>query len=393
VLSLLPTELWDYGLGDALRGLASAAGNSKPDPTLSLGELGNAIPVRSARAALVAAIKVLGLPTNARIGVPLYCCPVVFKAIESAGCTPCFIDVEPETYCMSARDLSEKSSQVDAVIPVHMFGNLADMPRLQAAANGKPMIEDCAQSLGSTLDGKAAGSFGTIAAFSFRSGKYLSVGEGGALIANSADLRARLAQAIDAMPTPGRVEELVHVAKTYLRSKLRSKPLYGLVGYHLWSIYNEAVGYSGKSPVVLGKIYRSDLDAAVRRMVLLAGAIERQRANADHYLRALKLPPGMLCHERPGAFYNRYQFPLLFGSSTQRASIADALHRRGIGTAKPYADIPAVAAEHYGYVGGCPASERIAKGVMIVPTYGTLKEHEVQRIAEAINASWADHAD
>ena len=239
MLSLLPTDLWDYGLADVLRGLASAAGNSEPGPTLSLGELGNAIPVRSARAALVAAIKVLDLPSNARIGVPLYCCPVVFKAIESAGCTPCFIDVEPETYCMSAKDLSEKSPQVDAVIPVHMFGNLADMPRLQEAANGKPMIEDCAQSLGSRLGGNAAGSFGTIAAFSFRSGKYLSVGEGGALISNNADLRARLAQAIDAMPAPSRVEELVHVAKTYLRSKLRSKPLYGLVGYHLWSLYNE----------------------------------------------------------------------------------------------------------------------------------------------------------
>jgi dTDP-4-amino-4,6-dideoxygalactose transaminase len=86
--------------------------------------------------------------------------------------------VEPETYCLSAGDLSAKRSQIDAVIAVHMFGNLCDMPSLQEAAEGKPIIEDCAQSLGSKLDGRPAGSFGTIAAFSFRSGKYLSAGEG-----------------------------------------------------------------------------------------------------------------------------------------------------------------------------------------------------------------------
>jgi dTDP-4-amino-4,6-dideoxygalactose transaminase len=100
--------------------------------------------VRSARAAIIVAIKALNLSPGASIGVPLYCCPVVFKAIEAAGCKPCFIDIDPGTFCISAKDLSAKSAQIDALIAVHMFGNLCDMPGIQEAAQDKPIIEDCA---------------------------------------------------------------------------------------------------------------------------------------------------------------------------------------------------------------------------------------------------------
>ena len=82
-----------------------------------------------------------------------------------------FIDVDPTTFCMSASDLYAKRSQVDAVIAVHLFGNLCNMASLQEVAQGKPIIEDCAQALGSNIQGRIAGSFGAIAFFSFRSGQ------------------------------------------------------------------------------------------------------------------------------------------------------------------------------------------------------------------------------
>ena len=192
MIGLIPGEHWEHRFSDLLRGFAAAMGPKKQHETPYIPGIGKLIPVRSGRAALVAALRALNLPPGARVGAPLYCCPVVFKAIVAAGCTAHFIDIDPATYCMSAEDLLAKRSQVDAVIAVHMFGNLCDMPSLQQAAQGKPIIEDCAQSLGSKLDGRMAGSFGTIAVFSFRSGKYLSVGEGGALYSSDADLRLRL---------------------------------------------------------------------------------------------------------------------------------------------------------------------------------------------------------
>src|SRR5579859_4285598 len=162
MLSLIPNEHWDYSLSDAARGFAGVVSRqaAKWNSSILIPELGPCIPVRSARAAIVVALKALSLPSGASIGVPLYCCPVVFSAIKSAGHRAVFIDVDPATYCISAKDLEGKSADLDAVIAVHMFGNMCDIPAIRLAAPGKPIIEDCAQALGSCIEGKIAGSFG-----------------------------------------------------------------------------------------------------------------------------------------------------------------------------------------------------------------------------------------
>jgi dTDP-4-amino-4,6-dideoxygalactose transaminase len=390
MIGLIPVEHWEHRVSDLLRGFAAAMGPKQGHETPYISGIGKLIPVRSGRAALIAALRALDLPAGARIGVPLYCCSVVFKAIVAAGHTARFIDIDPTTHCMSAADLFAKRAQVDAVVAVHMFGNLCNMPGLQEAAPDKPIIEDCAQSLGSKLDGRLAGSFGTISFFSFRSGKYLSAGEGGALFSNVAEIRSRLSQLIGEMPAPSRAEECVHVAKTYIRSMLRNKPLYGIVGYPLWEIYNKKVDYSAKSPIVLSQVYRADLATTINRLALLEPAIEAQRANADFYSRTLKLDVGMLCAEKPGAFYNRYQYPIVFPSSEQRDFIAAYLYRRQIDTSKPYKDIADVGASYYGYTGDCPVAEQTAKRILVIPSHYRLKKETVQRIAQCLNAGWAE---
>jgi len=389
MIGLLPTEYWEHRFIDLMASLALALGLKREDGTLYLPGLGECVLARSARAALVAAIKSLDLPSGARIGVPLYCCPVVFKAIIAAGCTIRFVDVEPATFCMCADDLHAKQAEVDAVVAVHMFGNLCDMPMLQQAAQGKPIIEDCAQSLGSRIGARMAGSFGTIAFFSFRSGKYLSVGEGGALFSSDLDIRSRLTQIIADMPAPSFAEELEHVAVTYIRSMLRSRPLYGILGHPLWHIYNKSVDFSAKSPIILSQIFRADLALARNRLGLLDSAISRQRANADIYSRLLMVDARMLCTEKTGTFYNRYLYPIVFPSSKSRDYIASYLHSRGIDSSKPYKDISETAATHYGYSGDCPNSEQIAKKILVIPSYHSLREEDVQRIASCLNEGWA----
>src|SRR5262249_26175293 len=164
----------------------------------------------------------------------------------------------------------------------------------------KPIIEDCALSLGSELNGRATGSMGDIGVFSFRSGKYLSVGEGGAIFAADPSLQNRLSHSISALPAQKRIDELVHVAKTWLRSALRRKPLYGLVGYALWEKYNQRVEYSDKSPISVTQGFKTDLELAKRRLTSLDSIIERQRRHAQHYTEALKIDRSMLCMEEPG---------------------------------------------------------------------------------------------
>lgn len=384
MLGLLPAEYWNYKISDIARGLTAALTKTKPG-MLNLEGIGHCIPVRSARAAIVSAIKALELPPGARIGVPLYCCPVVFKAIKAAGCTIRFIDVEADTACMSADDLRAKIAQLDAVIAVHMFGNLCDMPRLREAAQGKPIIEDCAQSLGSSLNGQMAGSFGDIAVFSFRSGKYLSVGEGGALYSSNGKIFSKLAGSVSALPAPGRMEDSVHVIKTYIRSMLRSKPLWGLVGHRLWSAYNKSTEFSDKTPIVMAQMFGSDIAITKNRLSALNRHIEKQRVNADYYTGALALASCTICNEKPGAFYNRYLYPLMLPSPDHRDAIAADLLEQKIGTIQPYKDIAEVARAYYDYAGDCPVSEQIAKRVLVLPSYHSLKESELRRVTNCTN--------
>ena len=170
MLNLIPAEHWEYGIADLLRGIYAASGK-KRHQRISLPGLGNCFTVGSGRAGLVLALRALNLKPGTRIGVPLYCCPVVLKAIELANCRPNFIDIESDTFCISAQDLAKKINHIDVVIAVHMFGNMCDMPALKIIAGSKPIIEDCAQALGSRSVDGIAGSFGDISFFSFRDRK------------------------------------------------------------------------------------------------------------------------------------------------------------------------------------------------------------------------------
>lgn len=392
MLSLVPTEHWDYSPTDMIRGFLMALSPRRVGSRsyIPMPGLGPCLPVRSARAAIVLALKALGLAPGASIGVPLYCCPVVFQAINAAGCRARFIDVDPDTYCLSATDLAAKSSEVAAVIAVHMFGNVCDMRALRKAAPGKPFIEDCAQALGSRFDGRFAGSFGEIAAFSFRSGKYLSAGEGGAVYCSQTDLESRFSELISDLPVPGGIDECVHVGKTYLRSLLRTKPLWGLIGSRLWSAHSKRVSYTSQSPIVLGQIYATDWNTTVRRLPALPSWIERQRSNADYYLRNLTVDADMLCWETPEAFFNRLQYPLLLPTSGQCEQMAAHLRSNQISTVTPYKDIAALASTHYSYTGDCPQAERIARTVLVIPCNYALKAAEVERIASCVNRAWAE---
>jgi perosamine synthetase len=388
MLGVVPAEYWEYGLDDVCHGLSAALRRRKLNGLLTIEGLGECVPMRSARSAIVVALKALDLPRGARVGAPLYCCPVVFKAIKAAGLAVCFIDVEPDTLCMSATDLQAKSSQLDAVIAVHMFGNVCDMPRLQEAAQGKPIIEDCAQSLGSKLDGRLTGSFGDIAVFSFRSGKYLSVGEGGALYSSDERMLSKLIELASALPSPSPVEDCLHVVKTYMRSTLRSKPFWGIAGQRIWSIYNKTREFSAKSPIVTSQIFASDLAIALERLSTLGSVIRQQRANADYCKDAIALVEARSCSERPGMFYNRYLYPIIFSSAYARDFAAAYLHRNAITTMQPYGDITQVAAAHYGYTGGCPTAEQIARTVLVIPSYHKLKSLEMRRIVQCLNKGW-----
>lgn len=390
MLKLIPAELWDYPPSVLVSGLAAVLSRDPQASAFLLPQIGECIPTRSARAALVHALKALELPEGSHVGVPLYCCAVVLKAIVAAGCVPRFLDVEPQTFCLSAEDVQRKSADLSAIVAVHMFGNVCDVPAVQRVAAGVPIIEDCALSLGSKLGEAMTGALGDVAIFSFRSGKYLSVGEGGALYSSHPSVRAAVGREMSVLPSVGLAEELVHVAKTFLRSSLRSQPLYGPIGFPLWKSYNARTEYSDKATVVVGRAFRSDISIASKRIAKLSRLIEKQRANAAFYASKLKLKPEMLCSEAPGRFYNRYQFPITFPTPELCDAMRQYLYRRGVDCSRPVTDIAEIAARYYNYQSDCPVAESLAKRVLVVPSYYTLTPFELGHVADSINAGWGE---
>ena len=388
MIGLIPTEHLEYSANDVIRGLIAMVKPSLKERNLKINGLGDLIPIRSARAGIITAIQALNLPPNARIGVPLYCCPVVFKSIKASGCIPHFLDIDSRTFCLSADDLHKKKSNLDAVIAVHMFGNVCDINELKNAAPDKPIIEDCAQSLGSKLKGKLTGTFGDISVFSFRSGKYLSVGEGGAIYSNNLDIRSRILQRLSDMDTPTPRAEVMHIFETYLRSILRRKPVYGVIGYPLWKFYTKKINYTSQSPIAISKIYKTDLSVAKKRLYDLRAMIEAQRTNTDYYLKNLSLDSEMVCIERLDTFYNRYLFPILFSSLEARDKMANLLFKQRIEAIQPYKDIVEIAVKYYGYAGKCPVSEKISKGILVIPNNYKLTLKNIQLIVECLNNEW-----
>lgn len=344
--------------------------------------------MRTGRAALVMALRSLGLPKGGRIGVPLFCCPVVFEAIFTADCRPVFLDIDPTTYCLSAASLGTQRSKVDAVITVHMFGHIAGIENLKTVLEGKPLIEDCAQSLGSAFRGYPAGTWGDVAVFSFRSAKYISAGEGGALYSRNPRLWRYLQVAASGFPQRERAWELIHVVSVYTKSLLRRRPLYGMLGRGLWEFVNRRTNEIKEPSIDMSRIYRSDLAVVRKRLIALNRSIAKQRENAEIYMSQLELEPNMLSYESPGAYYNRLQFPLFFPSERIRDLMSDFLAQRGIDSTKYLGNLVPVTRKYYGYRGGCPQSERASKRVLTVPVYHTLRRADIEKIAGCVNDGW-----
>lgn len=156
----------------------------------------NAIGLGSGTEALWLTLVAMGIgPGDEVVTVPMTFAATV-EAICLAGARPVFVDIEARTYTMDPAALERVlTSRTKAIMPVHLFGQVADMtPILETArTRGLPVIEDAAQAHGAEYNGKKAGALGDVGCFSFYPAKNLGAfGEGGAAVTDDDDLAQRL---------------------------------------------------------------------------------------------------------------------------------------------------------------------------------------------------------
>lgn len=154
-----------------------------------------AIGVSSGSVALVMALKSLNLKPGTEVIVPGMSFIATATAVSILGLIPVFVDIDPKTHCILAKEIENNISQkTRGIIPVHIGGYPCDMERIMKIAkkNNLYVIEDCCQAHGAEWNGKKVGSYGDIGVFSFASTKNMTSGEGGILLTNNEKIYKKL---------------------------------------------------------------------------------------------------------------------------------------------------------------------------------------------------------
>jgi dTDP-4-amino-4,6-dideoxygalactose transaminase len=169
----------------------------------------HALAVSSGTAALHTALMACGVGAGDEVIVPVLTHAATALAVLHQGARPRFVDVHPETWNLDPQGVAEViTPRTRAVIAVHLCGVPCEMGALGelTRAHGLVLIEDAAQSHGSTFDGRPTGLLGDVGCFSFQSTKAITSGEGGAVLTNDGELasRARLAMNLGERTSAGR---------------------------------------------------------------------------------------------------------------------------------------------------------------------------------------------
>jgi dTDP-4-amino-4,6-dideoxygalactose transaminase len=158
--------------------------------------VGFGVGVGSGTEALHLALRACGIKSGDEVITVSHTAVATIAAIELCGARPVLIDIDPCAFTMDPNQIARAiTSRTKAIVPVHLYGYVADMPTIRSIADqhGLRVIEDCAQSHGAAYGKRKSGAWGDMAAFSFYPTKNLGAfGDGGMVVTNDPDLAERV---------------------------------------------------------------------------------------------------------------------------------------------------------------------------------------------------------
>jgi dTDP-4-amino-4,6-dideoxygalactose transaminase len=267
-------------------------------------------------------------------------------AIMMTGARPVFADIDPDRLTLDARAVDAAvTPRTRAMLPVHLYGQPADMPSLMQIAERHRLlvVEDCCQAHLATCAGRPVGGFGAAAAYSFYPTKNLgALGDGGAITVANAETAARLKR----LRNGGQTDRYQH-AEFGVNTRL------------------------------------DEMQAAIlrARLTWLPRWTEKRRALAAHYRRALDGGPVMVPAEHD-AGHVYHLFPVL---SRTRAALQAHLKAQGVDTLihypLPITRQPALASERPAQ---CPVADRVCAEVLSLPLHPGMTPQAVDEVAAAV---------
>jgi dTDP-4-amino-4,6-dideoxygalactose transaminase len=285
-------------------------------------------------------------------------------AIARVGARPVFVDIEPSTYNLNAGLIAAKiTAKTRAIIPVHLYGQMADMDAVMEIANRHKLvvIEDAAQAIGSERNGQRAGSIGHYGCFSFFPSKNLgAAGDGGMVVTQDAQ----------------RAENLVR-----LRAH-GSKPKY----------YHKVVGGNFR----LDTLQAAVVGAKLKHLDQWTRARQQNAARYDRLFQNSGLNVADSAHYSgngtthlllPKVEANRHIFNQYIIRTSRRDALKSALQEKGVGT-EIYYPVPMHLQECFsalGYqTGAFPESERAAQETLALPIYPELTDQQAEYVVQCV---------
>jgi dTDP-4-amino-4,6-dideoxygalactose transaminase len=284
------------------------------------------------------------------------------NAIELCGAQPLFVDIDPTTFNMSAPALAERLADVRkvgetarrlrAILPIHAFGQVADMDALGAlgTAAGVPVIEDAACAIGATWGGKQAGTMGVLGCFSFHPRKAITTGEGGAITTHDPAIANR-----------------VRALRNHGLDPAAPSADFVLPGFNMRMSEMQAA---------LGVTQLTKLDRIIATRRKLAALYDARFKGTS------VTPPAVSARSEP--VYQSYVVLLPKEAASARATVLQRMRDRGIETTIGTWHMPLTTffRAKYGFrVGDFPATDDVFARSVTLPLYESMTEGQLDEVA------------
>ncbi|OII21828.1 DegT/DnrJ/EryC1/StrS aminotransferase family protein [Frigoribacterium sp. MCBA15_019] len=318
------------------------------------------VAVSSGTAALHLGLRGLGVGPGSVVVTSTFTFAATANAVVHAGAQPFFVDsVEstgnmcPELLDETLSALARQGRRVSAVMPVDIYGQVADLSRIEGVAerHGVPVLCDSAESLGATRGGRAAGSFGQASAVSFNGNKIMTTSGGGMLLTDDVELATEARRVASQARLP--VAHYEHAE----------------------------IGYNYRLSNVLAALGRAQLER-------LDGMIARRRVIRERYRELVWSYEGVrLLHDGIDADDNVWLTSLMFDDPTSVARVGEALAARSVETRrlwKPMHRQPVFASAGSTVTG---VADRLFEHGLTVPSGSVLSDLDVDRVLELLSAA------
>lgn len=332
----------------------------------------------SGRAAMVLVLQAMKDVAGARrdeVLIPGYTCYSVPAAIRLAGLTPRLCDVNPSTLGIdpdAARD--NLSDRTLAMVSANLYGMPNDLSRLEtlARSQGVFMLDDAAQALGASADGRPVGGFGDTGIYSFDKGKNITCIQGGAIVARGGALAEAIARRVETLPRTGHVHAATLAAKLLVYALLLPPAAYGMT--------RRIPGLGlGSTPFELDfprtRLAPMLVPALLSQWAALEGISSARISKASRMetaLTGISWLQSIARNPRDVSVFPR--LPMLCADAVARDRAIALLAQAGIGATASYpralADVPEVRRMLRTDPGGQDGARSIAQRILTLPTHG-----------------------